>query len=72
MWLGSQFRRNGLQYFSITVKKPPPYTLAGFDLTTHIFSLLGGRRYHLTTPPGLYSTFKHKSDNAWLKLVLCD
>jgi hypothetical protein len=26
----------------------PPYTLAGFDLTTHIFSLLDGRRrrYH--------------------------
>jgi hypothetical protein len=30
----------------------PPYTLAGFDLTTHSSSVLGGRqrRYHKTTP----------------------
>jgi hypothetical protein len=34
-------------YFFIS-KKLPPYTLAGFDLTTHSSSLLGGRRrlYH--------------------------
>jgi hypothetical protein len=32
----------------IYVFKLPPYTLAGFDLTTHSASLLGGRqrRYH--------------------------
>jgi hypothetical protein len=32
-----------------------PYTLAGFDLTTHSSSLLNGkrRRYHWTSPPGL-------------------
>jgi hypothetical protein len=37
-------------------KKLPPYTLAGFDLTTHRSSLLAERRrrYHKTTPPGQY------------------
>jgi hypothetical protein len=41
--------------------KLPPYTVVGFDLTTHSSSLLDGkrRRYHWTTPPGkqLLSSF---------------
>jgi hypothetical protein len=37
----------------------PLQTLAGFDLTTHSFSLLGGRQrqYHATTPPWLETIF---------------
>jgi hypothetical protein len=33
-----------------------PYTLAGFELTTHSSSLLGGRRrrYHQTTPKSIH------------------
>jgi hypothetical protein len=40
----------------------PACTLAGFDLTAHSSSLLGGRRrrYHMTTPPGHISSFKSK------------
>jgi hypothetical protein len=39
--------------------KLPPYTPAGFDLTTHSSNLLGGRRrqYHKTTPPGRKNEF---------------
>jgi hypothetical protein len=38
----------------VNYKKLPPYTTAGLDLTTHSFSLHGGRRrrYHQTMPPG--------------------
>jgi hypothetical protein len=38
--------------FVFFLKKLPPYTLAGFELTTHSSSLLSGRRrrYHWTMP----------------------
>jgi hypothetical protein len=47
-----------------------PYTLAGFDLTTHSSSLIGGRRrrYHFTTAAAAMSIFEFyfsKKTNYW-------
>jgi hypothetical protein len=42
---GRLFRNTEIQNESfLYFKMPAPYTLAGFDLTTHSSSLLGGRR----------------------------
>jgi hypothetical protein len=39
---------SGNKRLNFFIKMLPPYTLSGFDLTTHSSSLLGGRhrRYH--------------------------
>jgi hypothetical protein len=49
----AQLSSNKELMINVFFQKLPPYTLAGFDLTTHSSSLLGGRRwrYHYVCRP---------------------